>query len=193
MTTNNQRTYPRANTLLPFTVRRLQPDESGELNCRVTTDIIFIDDFLPPPLKDELLNLWLNMLNAKLDYLIRQASPKREDVVFMTFEPVNISGSGMSLMAHESFNIGDILEIRMVLQTYPAKILYLYGEMVRIEATPQKAESYTVSVKFRGMNDDVRNEILKFDFKKHRKKLITGKKACSSSTVYRRHLLRGPP
>jgi hypothetical protein len=177
MTTNNQRSYPRANTLLPFTVRRLQPDESGEPNCRITTDIIVIEDFLPPPLKDELLNRWLNMLNTKLDYLIRQASPKREDIVFMTFEPLNISGSGMSLMAHESFNIGDILEIRMVLQTYPSKILYLYGEMVRIEATPQKAESYTVSVKFRGMNDDVRNEILKFDFKKHRKKLITGKKA----------------
>jgi len=176
MTTKNQRTYPRANTLLPFTARRLQPDESGELNCRVATDIIVIDDFPPPPLKDELLNLWLNMLNTKLDYLIRQASPKREDVVFMTFEPLNISGSGMSLMARESFNIGDILEIRMVLQTYPSKILFLYGETVRIEATPQKAESYTVSVKFRGMNDDVRNEILKFDFKKHRKKLITGKK-----------------
>jgi len=117
------------------------------------------------------------MLNAKLDYLIRQASPKREDVVFMTFEPVNISGSGMSLMAHESFNIGDILEIRMVLQTYPAKILYLYGDIVRTEATPQKAERYIVSVKFRGMNDDVRNEIMKFDFKQHRKTLITGKKA----------------
>jgi hypothetical protein len=41
------------------------------------------------------------MLNVRLDYLIRQASPKREDVVFMTFEPLNISGSGMSLMAQE--------------------------------------------------------------------------------------------
>ena len=177
MTTNNQRTYPRANTLLPFTVRRLQLDESREMNCRVATDVIVIDDLLPPPLKDEPLNRWLNMLNVKLNYLIRHASPKREDTVFMTFEPLDISGSGMSLIAHESFNIGDILEIRMVLQTYPSKILYLYGEMVRIEATPQKAKSYTVSVKFRGMNDDVRNEILKFDFKKHRKKLITGKKA----------------
>jgi hypothetical protein len=177
MTTKNQRTYPRANTLLPFTVRRLQPDESGKLNCRVTTDIIVIDDFVPPPLKDELLNQWLNMLNVKLNYLIRQASPKREAVVFMTFEPLNISGGGMSLMADESFNIGDILEIRMVLQTYPAKILYLYGEIVRTEAASQKAERYIVSVKFRGMNEDVRNEIMKFDFKQHRKKLITGKKA----------------
>ncbi len=176
MATNNHRTYPRVNTLLPVTVRRLLPAESGELNCRVTTDIIVIDDFLPPQVQDELLNMWLNMLNAKLDYLIRQASPKREDIVFMNCEPLNISGSGMSLVVQESFKIGDILEIRMVLQTYPSKILYLYGETVRIEGTPQKAESHIVSVKFRGMNDEVRNEILKFDYKKHRQKLSTGKK-----------------
>jgi hypothetical protein len=177
MPTKNQRTHPRANTLLPFTVRRLQPSEAGKLNCRVTKDIIVIDDFLPPPVKDELLNLWLNMLNVKLNYLIRQVSPKQEAVVSMTFEPLNISCGGMSLITNESFNIGDILEIRMVLQTYPAKILYLYGDIVRTESTPQKPERYVVSVKFRGMNDDVRNEIMKFDFKKHRKKLIACKEA----------------
>jgi hypothetical protein len=177
MTTKNQRAHPRANTLLPFTVRRLQPSEFGKLNCRVTTDNIVIDDFLPPPLKDEQLNLWVNMLNVKLNYLIRQVSPKRATVVSMTFEPLNISCGGMSLITNESFNIGDILEIRMVLQTYPAKILYLYGEIVRTEVTPKKAEKYIVSVKFREMNDDVCNEISKFDFKKHRKKLIAGKEA----------------
>lgn len=176
MRTKDHRTYPRVNTFLPVTVRHLQPEESEELNCRVTTEITVIDDLVPPQLKDELLNLWLNMLNAKLDYLVQQTSPKRENVVFMTCEPLNISGSGMSLVVQESFNIGDILEIRMVLQTYPSKILYLYGEMVRIERTSKKAESYIISVKFRGMNDDVRNEILKFDYKKHRQKLSTGKK-----------------
>jgi hypothetical protein len=185
MTTKNQRTYPRACTLLPFTVRRLKPNECEERSCRVSTDIIVIDDFLPPPLKDESLNLWLNMLNAKLDCLIRNAAPKREDIVVMTFEPLNISGSGMSLMTRESFNSGDMLEIRVVIQTYPSKVLCLYGEVVRVEAIPEKAESYTVSVKFRGMGDDVRNEILKFDFKKHRKKLITSQKACSLPTVSR--------
>jgi hypothetical protein len=177
MTTNNQRTYPRANTLLPFTVRRLRADESREPNCRVATDVIVIDDFRPPALKDESLNLWLTMINTKLDYLIRQTSPKREEVVFMTFEPLNISGSGMSLIAHEPFDIGDILEIRIILQTYPSKILYLYGEMVRIEAASEKSESYTVSVRFLGMNDNVRNEILKFDFKKNQNKLIARNKA----------------
>lgn len=176
MTANNQRSYPRANTLLPFAVRRLRPDESREPRCRIATDVIVIDDSHPPVLQDEALNLWLNMLNAKLDYLIRQSAPKREEVVFMNFEPVNISAGGMSLVSDEPFVIGDILEIRMVLQAYPSKILYLYGTMVRIEAAPPKTGGFTSSVKFLGMNDDVRNEILKFDFKKHRKKLIGGKK-----------------
>ncbi len=177
MTTKNQRTYPRACTLLPFTVRRLKQNGYAERNCRVTTDIIVIDGSLPPPVKDESLNLWLNMLNAKLDCLMRHAAPKQEDIVVMTFEPLNISGSGMSLMTQESLSIGDILEIRMVIQTYPSKVLSLYGEVVRVEAIPNKAESYTVSVKFRGMTDDVRNEILKFDFKKHRIKLIADQKS----------------
>jgi hypothetical protein len=178
MAAKNQRGYPRACTLLPFTVRRLKPNECSERNCRVTTDIIVIDDSLPPPLKDESLNLWLNMLNAKLDCLMRHAAPRREDIAVMTFEPLNISGSGMSLMARESFNIGDILEIRVIIQTYPSKVLFLYGEVVRVEDIPQKAENKNVSVKFRGMTDDVRSEILKFDFKKHRKKLITRKRVC---------------
>jgi hypothetical protein len=178
MTTKNQRTYPRACTLLPFTVRRLKPNECTERNCRITTDIIVIDDSLPPRLKDESLNLWLNMLNAKLDCLIRHVAPKREDIVVMTCEPLNISGSGMSLIARELFNIGDLLEIRVVLQTYPSKILCLYGKVVRVEAIPQKAGSYNVSIKFQGISDEVRNEILKFDFKKQRKKLITSQQCC---------------
>ncbi|MCE5265105.1 MAG: PilZ domain-containing protein [Deltaproteobacteria bacterium] len=177
MTAENQRSYPRANTLLPFAVRRLGPDESREPRCRIATDVIVIDDSRPPVLKDESLDRWLNMLNAKLDYLIRQAAPQREPVVFMTFEPVNISAGGMSLVADERFGIGDILEIRIVLETYPSKILYFYGELVRVEAAPRKSGGYTASLKFLGMDDDVRDEILKFDFKKHRKRLIGSKKA----------------
>jgi hypothetical protein len=177
MTAENQRSYPRANTLLPFAVRRLRPDESHEPLCRIATDVIVIDDSRPPVLKDESLNLWLNMLNAKLDYLIRQATAQREPVVFMTFEPVNISAGGMSLVSDERFGVGDILEIRIVLEAYPSKILYLYGELVRVEAAPRKSGGYTASMKFLGMNDDVRDEILRFDFKKHRKRLIGSKKA----------------
>lgn len=169
----NKRRYSRASTLLPFTVRRT-PEQSKDMTCRLVTDAIIIDDTLPPRVDDDRLNLWLTMLNTKLEFLINMNSPKRENVVFMAFSPLNISGSGMSLMTEEPFNLGDILEIRIVLQTYPSKILYLYGEVVRIDSTPAERESFIAAINFLGMNEGVLHEITRFDFKKHRKRLIVG-------------------
>jgi hypothetical protein len=178
MTNKENRVYRRTCTLLPFTVRRLKSDQTMGKRCRVTKDVIVIDDAVPPPVKDETLNLWLNMINAKLDCLIRNAAPKREDIVVMNCEPLSISGNGMCMISCEAFNIGEMLEVRVVLQSYPSKILCLFGEVVRVEANPSNRGGYSVSIKFQGMTEEVRNEILKFDFKKQRKKLITSEKVC---------------
>lgn len=171
MKSKNKRSHPRASTLMPFQVHRLSRQESKDLDCRLSLGGIVIEDWLPPPVEDERLNRWLNMLNTKLDYLTSFTFPRREWADSMWVEPLNISCGGMSLIAKEQFNIGEIIGIRIVLQVYPAKILNLYGEVVRVESTPDKPDSYTIGAKFVGMNEDVRNEIIKFDFKKHRKGL----------------------
>jgi c-di-GMP-binding flagellar brake protein YcgR len=103
---------------------------------------------------------------------MRLSAPKKDDTVSMDFEPLDISGSGMSLAAKERFKKGDLLEIRVVLQTYPAKVLHLYGKVVRVEATPNKFGGYITGIQFVGLSETVRDEILKFDFKKHRERLI---------------------
>jgi hypothetical protein len=175
MKDKNKRSYPRSNTLLPFQVRHLPIHEYGgveSLDCRLSRGGIVIEDSLPPSVEDERLTLWLNMLNTKLDYLIRLAVPEQQDIVSMDFEPLNISGSGMTLVAKEQFKKGDILEISMVLQAYPAKVLHLYGKVIRVEAAPNKAGNYTTSIQFVGLNETVRDELLKFDFKKHRERLL---------------------
>ena len=171
MQSKDKRSHPRANTLMPFQVHRFSRQEGEELNCRISSGGIVIEDWLPPPVEDEHLNIWLNMLNTKLDYLISFTFPRNEWADSMWVEPLNISGGGMSLIAKTQFDIGDILKIRMVLQAYPAKILHLYGDVVRVESTPGKPDSFTIGIKFVGMNEEVRNEIIKFDFKKHRKNL----------------------
>ena len=171
MKDKNQRSYPRATTLLPFQVRRLPFHEYDGLDCRLSLSDIVIEASPPPPVGDERLALWLNMVNAKLDYLIRMSALNQEDTVSMDFEPLTISGNGMSLAAKEQFKEGDLLEIRIVLQTYPAKVLHLYGKVVRVEATPNKSGSYTTAIQFVGLSESVRDEILKFDFKKHRERL----------------------
>ena len=99
-------------------------------------------------------------------------APERGDFVSMKFEPLNISGSGMALVTQEPVNEGDVLEIRIVLQAYPAKILHLHGEVVHVHPMPGKAKRYSIGLKFLNITEDVRNEILKFDFRKHRERLI---------------------
>lgn len=175
MTAKNKRSYKRASTLLPVKVRRLSPTKHEGLACRVVTGGIVIDDALLPPVEDEKLNVWLNMINAKLDYLIRLSPFRQEEVAYMELEPLNISGGGMSLATKENFTLEEILEIRIVIRVYPPKVLYLYGNIVHIEAVPDKPDLYTLGIKFLGMCEAVREEILKFDFKKHRQKLMTGK------------------
>lgn len=172
----NKRLYSRASTLLPFTVRRC-PDQRKDMTCRLVTDVTIIDDTLPPRVDDDRLNLWLTMLNNKLEYLLSINPQKQENAVPMAFSPLNISGSGISLLTKEPLNRGDVLEIRIVLQTYPPKILYLYGEVVRVDIIPREIETFIVGVKFLGMNDEVLQEITSFDYKLHRERLMTGQKS----------------
>jgi hypothetical protein len=175
MKRKNHRSYDRTSTLLPFQARRLLSGKLEDLDCRLTVGGIVFEDIPPDAVEDERLGKWLNMLNTKLDYLISLTVPEREGVVSMNFEPLNISAGGMALIAQEPFNKGDILEIRMVLQAYPAKILRLYGEVVRVEPAPGQPERYTVGVNFVHMDEHIREEILKFDFRKHRERLIARK------------------
>jgi hypothetical protein len=171
----DNRAHPREDTLMPFQVHRISGQETGDLNCRISLGGIVIEDWLPPPVKDERLNLWLNMLNAKIDYLTSFTFPRSEWANSMRVEPLNISGGGMSLIAREQFDMGEILAIRIVLHAYPAKILHLYGEVVRIESTPENPDRFVIGIKFVGMSEEVRNEIIKFDFKKHKKRPLRKK------------------
>jgi Tfp pilus assembly protein PilZ len=173
MKRKDHRSDERTNTLLPLQVRRLLSGQCEGLDCRLTVGGLVFEDILPPAVEDERLCKWLNMLNTKLDYLISLTVPEREGFVSMNFEPLNLSAGGMGLMTQEPFDKGDNLEIRMVLQAYPAKILHLYGEVIRCKPAPGKPKRYTVGVKFVHMDEHIRNEILKFDFKKHRERLIT--------------------
>lgn len=178
MKIKNKRNYPRVNTLLPFGARRLDHVKDEELQCQVTRGGIVIDDTAPLPVKDQRMDAWLNMLNAKLDYLIRLTPGKHEIGSSLAFEPVNVSGSGMMIITADTFQIGDIMEVKMVLEAYPAKILYLYGKVIRVNKTPHHPHMHTVGIQFLGMTEEVKNEILKFEFKKHGEKLLKKKSTC---------------
>lgn len=167
----NKRNYGRIDTALPFQARQIEVDNRSELQCRLSRRETVLDNAAPPEIEDERLNIWFNIINAKLDYLISRNPPQQADSVFMAFEPLNVSGSGMMIETAEEYRKGDILEIKMVLQSYPAKVLYLYGEVVRIQDNPRHPDMKNVGLNFLNLTEEVRNEIMRFDFKKHRDRL----------------------
>jgi hypothetical protein len=175
MSIKEKREFRRVTTLMPFEARRVDPQSGENFECRISKGTIVIDDSTPPRVQDESLDHWLNMLNTKLDYLISLSPPKPNGSIFMAVEPLNLSGSGISLITNDRLNTGDIVEIKVVIQIYPAKILHLYGKVIRVEETPKRPDTYTLGVCFLGMNEEVRNEIIKFDFEKHKERLLTGK------------------
>lgn len=168
MRVQNSREYSRVNTYLPLEARLVPSEERAALNARVLKAGIVIDTAKPPEVDDKVLSEWLNVLNDKMDSIIEILSSGRESMSRMTFEPLNISANGMRITCCSNYDIGDVLEIKIALPMRPYKILYLYGEVIRIEPN---LDRFNVAVKFIGMNEEVRNELLKFDFKKHREVL----------------------
>ncbi|MCD6487424.1 MAG: PilZ domain-containing protein [Syntrophobacterales bacterium] len=164
METQNSRKYSRVNTYLPIETRLVSLEEQEDLNARVSKVGIVIDAATPPELKDKVLSEWLNMLNDKMDSIIKVLSSERENISSVAFEPLNISANGMRMTSNKSYDIGSVLEIKLVLPVQPYKILYLYGEVVRVE---HNFNTFNIAVKFIRMNDEVKDELLHFDFKKH--------------------------
>ena len=133
METQNSRKYSRVNTYLPIETRLVSPGEQEDLNARISKVGIIIDAVTPPDLEDKALGEWLNMLNDKMDSIIKVLSSEHESISSVAFEPLNISGNGMRIASNKSYDIGSVLEIKLVLPVQPYRILYLYGEVVRVE------------------------------------------------------------
>jgi hypothetical protein len=168
----NNRKYSRINTYMPFDVRLLSPEEHS-MKSRISDDDIVIDSMRLPEIEDKDLYAWLSAINSKLDMLLMS---RKDNFCEMVFKPLNISASGMRFSSKQKFNNGDLLEIKIVLHVDPHKILYLVAVVMRVEQLSFKLNSYNIAVKFLEMTDEIKNELLKYDFSRQAE-LISGKKA----------------
>jgi c-di-GMP-binding flagellar brake protein YcgR len=78
---------------------------------------------------------------------------------------VNISGGGISFNTGKSFLPGDILEIKVMLTMQKPSAFFLYGEVVELTKIN---DGYDTSVQFIGIEDFVRDEIIRFVFETER-------------------------
>jgi hypothetical protein len=159
------REFSRVDANIPLASRLVPPDENKDLRPRVMGQIDTAEFRSLPDVEDKALNNWMKMLNAKLDAIINMITFQREGFSSLPFTNVNISGGGLSFYSKDWYNVGDILELKMLLPLMPPTALYLYGKVMKVE---KPAEGYLIGVKFLDLDEDIQDLIVRFVFQRQR-------------------------
>ncbi len=129
----------------------------------------FDADTYPSAIPAEIVDT-MNLLNKKLNDL-QDLMDNSKDVGLLEQEPVkvNISGSGMRFNSRDSFRVGDLLDMKMVLPSSPSSIIKTVALVVRVDNSPRKESSpgegrNLVAVKFMVINEDDRDSIIRYTF-----------------------------
>ncbi|PMP67009.1 MAG: hypothetical protein C0190_04190 [Thermodesulfobacterium geofontis] len=160
-----EREVVRIDVILPFKAQKISPEEAENKIARIIGDIPF---FSYIPLKDTLdegLNSWLKLINAKLDYLISILTREKEGFNDLPLQKINISEKGIRFPSKTPYEIGDLVEIKTVIDIYQPVGFYLYGEVLRCE---KREDIYEVAIKFVNLPKDIKEKLSYFILCKER-------------------------
>ncbi|NOY65270.1 MAG: PilZ domain-containing protein, partial [Nitrospirae bacterium] len=119
--------------------------------------------------KEDTIMAMLQEINQKLDYLINHLIIKQEGIPVDECQEVNLSASGMRIEIEEEVDIGDIVEVKMVLPSFPPVAIQTFGEVVRVHKIERDGKVlYEVGLKFAEMTEEVREEIIQYTLKRQR-------------------------
>jgi hypothetical protein len=176
---NFMKEFSKVDAYIPLSVRVLPETEKNKVKARLAGDLSFIATKPTEEPSDKALAEWLKIINQKLDFLISIITMEQQGFAGLQLHKVNISGGGMSFLSNQSYNQGEILELKMVIENPAPLALYLYGEVINCEKMEKEIK---VAVKFVNIEEDVRDQIVKFVFYRERQILRQKREMqCSSS------------
>jgi len=108
-------------------------------------------------------------LKAKLDFIINQFMLEKEGLNEPEKKFVNISASGIRFTVDHAVKEGEIMDIKLLLPTYPPVAVFAYGEVKR--AVPMEDGKYDIALEYLNMSDSVKNEIIQYAFTQQRESI----------------------
>jgi hypothetical protein len=161
----NKRGYSRVEAYIPLGIRRISDEEQARLRSRISGQTILGRFAALPEIDNQILAEWLQMINAKLDAVIRMMTVQREGFDTLPFCHVNISGGGVQFPSKTPFSVNDILELKMILPMHQPLALYVYAKVVNVDS---RQDASILSVEFVMMDDMIRDELIRFVFERER-------------------------
>lgn len=163
--TGNRREYSRVDVYIPLGCRLLDKEEHGLVKSRISADVMLADFKLMPPLANHPQIESLNLLNQKLDMIIKMVGLQCEGFHSLPFKFVSLSGNGMKFSSQQCYSLGDILECKMILTLHKSAAIYTYGEVVRVGS---QSNGYFINVHFTVIDHTIRDKIVRFVFETER-------------------------
>jgi len=131
-----------------------------------STDTADDESIVPKDPDNKKLYAMMNELKAKLDFIINQFMLEKEGLNEPEKKFVNISASGIRFTVDHVVKEGEIMDIKLLLPTYPPVAVFAYGEVKR--AVPIEDGKYDIALEYLNMTDSVKNEIIQYAFAQQR-------------------------
>jgi hypothetical protein len=162
--TMNKRDFARVQTLLSIKIRVIPPIEKLYLKSRVEGNPQMLQN-TPQVIGDPGLNEWMQILDAKLDFILNLLNERHASAEMPT-EVCELSAGGMNIISSDRFSVGDILELKILYPFSPPQILVLYGQVLRSDVKIE--EGFLTAIKFTVIDDQVKDRIIRLVFEKER-------------------------
>jgi len=112
-------------------------------------------------------------INRKLDLLIHMyLAEDFKDLMNSSQRDVNISASGIRFITRNTFQVGDLLEVSLILPMVPLLFIRLVGDVIRLKSvTSHETQRYAVALRFLQMDPETKDDIIKYLFRRQRELL----------------------
>ena len=108
----------------------------------------------------------LTAIDAKLNLILERLSAQDMGLAAADNYQVNLSEGGICLTLSEPYEVGDMIEIRLMLPTIPYSALVVCGRVERVVKLAEGA--FELAVTFIDMEDDVRNVLSRYILQRQR-------------------------
>lgn len=114
----------------------------------------------------------LGEIDAKISLVLERLYLESEGLFKAEDYHVTISGSGLSFICQNRYDVGDVLGLKLLLSTYPTVAVHTYGEIISV--INQNTGQYKIGTRFIDIDEDVRSELIQFTMRREREKRMLG-------------------
>jgi c-di-GMP-binding flagellar brake protein YcgR len=119
----------------------------------------------------------IKTLNKKIDFIINHLiKPDDKSILDEEQTEVSLSGSGIKFISSDNLKTGDFLEMKLVLPLSTGIVIDFIAEVIRVikpagSLGTNDPESSEIAVKYVAINEDDREMIIRYTFKRQRELL----------------------